>query len=180
MPFNSMGLLQQLLGQQQPQPGATPPQGGGMPTAMPQQAAPQQPQPQPQGGGMGTGPMLQQALARMQNPQSNTIPQAPQQIPQGADHSVLRHILQGLGAAGQGFGYGAMTGGQQANSQELEAKKAETIANLAATQQWREQMAGINQQKVDVSSRRADTAESLAKTAQEKVDAYKELGQKRN
>src|ERR1700727_1253254 len=99
MPFNSMGLLQQLLGQ----PQAAPPQGGPaqapvQPGMTPGTTPPTMPGPSGAGGGMGTGPLLQQALARMQNPQSNTIPQAPQQIPQGADHSVLRHILQGLGA----------------------------------------------------------------------------------
>jgi hypothetical protein len=175
MPFGgNVALLQQLLGQSQGQPqgqapvqpGVTP---GTTPTTMPGPS-----------GGMGTSPILQQALARMSNPQSNTVPQQPQQIPQGADHPALRHILQVLGSGLAGAGYGMMNGNQQQASQELEAKKAETMANIAATQQWREQTTGINQQKANTQEQRANTAEEMAKTMSRKVDAYKELGAKRN
>jgi hypothetical protein len=151
---------------------APPPQAqqGPMPQAGPPQvAAPD-----------STGNMLQTAMTRMQNPSSNTIPQAPQQIPPGADHPMLRHVLQALGAFGQGFGYGAGTPAQQANNQEIEAKKAETMANLASTQAWHEGQLGLGQQKVGVAEQRALTAEQAVQNAQRRIDAYKELGEKRN
>lgn len=150
--------------------------------AMPQSAPPQAPQPQggPQGAPDSTSTMLQQAMARMANPASNTIPQPPQMAPPGASHPLLRNIMSALGTGLQNFGYGAGTGAQQANNQEIEAKKAETMANLASTQAWHEGQLGLGQQKVGVAEQRAQTAEQAVQNAQRRIDAYKELGQKRN
>lgn len=174
-PPSGAGMGGMMAGMQLPPGGMpTPPMAQGMsPQAGPPQAGPSQPQ-------GDVSEMLKNAMTRMSNPQSNTIPQPPQQIPQGASHPLLRQILQGLGTGLQNVGYGAMNGNQQAVAQETEAKKAETMANLASTQAWHEGQLGIGQQKANTAEQRANTAEEAVKAAQTKIAAYKELGEKRN
>jgi hypothetical protein len=182
--MNTSGLMAALLAMgQQPQNQQQIPPQQVMPQS-PQGGMPQMPgvpQAQPQGGGgMGSSPMLQMAMQQMSNPMSQTIPQAPQAVPPNSAHPILQRILQGLGGGLQGMGYGMMRSDQQMESQQLAAKKAETMANIASTQAWREQMGGVAQQKANTMEERAKTAEEQAQTQKEKVRAYEELGNQRN
>lgn len=121
--------------------------------------------------------LMQAAQAQMNNPMSQTIPSAP---PQVTGHPLLAQILQGLGRAGQGIGYGMMTGPQQMESQQLAAQKAETMARLAQEQSWREAMAGIQQQRANTYQQQAEVAGRRADIAEERVKAYEEIGRTRN
>lgn len=87
------------------------------------------------------GPLMQLAQQSMQGPMNQPVPQMGGQI-DPMQHPIVAGIIRALASAAQTAGWTGMMPQERMERQQMQQQKAETLANLASTQAYREGMLG--------------------------------------
>lgn len=136
----------------------------------------------PQMPGQGTfassmGPLMQMAQQSMQGPMNQPVPQMGGQI-DPMQHPIIGAIVKALASAAQTGGWTAMMPEERLQRQQMQQQKAETLANLAGTQAYREGMLGYRggelyqgqekvgqgQQKIDLATQKQNFDQAMAQS----------------